>query len=60
VDPALEWSRGLKVQVGGAGTVAHAGIVLPRLVADRVGSTAACRRRWRGRGSSRAAIVAGP
>jgi hypothetical protein len=39
VDPALEWSRGLKVQVGGAGTVAHAGIVLPRLVADRVGLT---------------------
>ena len=37
VDPALEWSQGLKVQVGGAGTVAHAGIVLPRLVADRVG-----------------------
>jgi hypothetical protein len=39
VDPALEWSQGLKVQVGGAGTVAHAGIVLPRLVADRVGLT---------------------
>jgi hypothetical protein len=37
VDPSLEWSQGLKVQVGGAGTVAHAGIVLPRLVADRVG-----------------------
>jgi hypothetical protein len=39
VDPALGWSRGLKVQVGGAGTVAHAGIVLPRLPADRVGLT---------------------
>ena len=39
VDPALEWSHGLKVEVGGAGTVAHAGIVLPRLVADRVGLT---------------------
>jgi hypothetical protein len=37
VDPALGWSQGLRVQVGGAGTVAHAGIVLPRLVADRVG-----------------------
>lgn len=39
VDPALEWSQGLKIQVGGAGTVAHAGIVLPRLLADRVGLT---------------------
>ena len=37
VDPALEWSQGLKVRVGGAGTVVHAGIVLPRLLADRVG-----------------------
>jgi hypothetical protein len=40
MDPALAWSRGLKVQVGGAGTVAHAGIVLPRLLADRIGLTA--------------------
>ena len=39
VDPALGWSQGLKVRVGGAGTVAHAGIVLPRLLADRVGLT---------------------
>jgi hypothetical protein len=39
VEPALGWSHGLKVQVGGAGTVAHAGIVLPRLLADRVGLT---------------------
>jgi hypothetical protein len=38
-DPALAWSQGLKVQVGGAGTVAHVGIVLPRLLADRVGLT---------------------
>jgi hypothetical protein len=30
---------GAESQVGGAGTVAHAGIVLPRLVADRVGLT---------------------
>jgi hypothetical protein len=28
VDPALAWSNGLKVEVGGAGTVAHAGVVL--------------------------------
>jgi hypothetical protein len=34
------WSQGLSVKVGGAGTVAHAGIVLPRLLADRVGLTA--------------------
>jgi len=40
VDPALGWSQGLKMQVGGAGTVAHAGIVLPRLLGDRVGLTA--------------------
>jgi hypothetical protein len=39
VDPALAWSQGLKVEVGGAGTVAHAGIVLPRLLADRIGLT---------------------
>ena len=31
VDPALAWSSGLSVQVGGAGTLAHAGVVLPRL-----------------------------
>ncbi|PZS08525.1 MAG: hypothetical protein DLM64_12295 [Solirubrobacterales bacterium] len=40
LDRALAWSHGLKVEVGGAGTVAHAGIVLPRLLADRVGLTA--------------------
>ena len=39
VDPALAWSNGLKVEVGGAGTVAHAGVVLPRLLADRLGLT---------------------
>jgi Transposase DDE domain group 1 len=39
VDPALGWSQGLKVAVGGPGTVAHAGIVVPRLLADRVGLT---------------------
>ena len=34
------WSRGLSVRVGGTGTIAHAGIVLPRLLADRTGLTA--------------------
>ena len=37
MDPALGWSEKLSVQVGGAGTVAGAGVVLPRLLADRVG-----------------------
>ena len=37
---AAGWSQGLSVRVGGPGTVAHAGIVLPRLLADRVGLTA--------------------
>jgi hypothetical protein len=37
VDPALGWSDRLSVQVGGAGTVAAAGVVLPRLLADRLG-----------------------
>lgn len=40
VDGALSWSRGLSVRVGGAGTVAHAGVVLPRLLGDRLGLTA--------------------
>ena len=38
-DPALAWSNKLGVEVGGAGTVAHAGVVLPRLLADRLGLT---------------------
>jgi hypothetical protein len=38
-DPALAWSANLSVKVGGAGTVAHAGVVLPRLLGDRVGLT---------------------
>ena len=37
VDPALVWSERLSVEVGGAGTVAQAGVVLPRLLADRLG-----------------------
>lgn len=39
VDPALGWSHTLRVEVGGAGTVAQAGVVLPRLLADRLGLT---------------------
>ena len=31
------WSDRLRVEVGGPGTVAHAGVVLPRLLADRLG-----------------------
>jgi hypothetical protein len=38
-DPALGWSRGLRVEVGGAGTLGQAGVVLPRLLADRLGLT---------------------
>jgi DDE family transposase len=37
VEPALAWSEKLSVEVGGAGTVAQAGVVLPRLLADRLG-----------------------
>ena len=37
VDPALAWSEKLSVEVGGAGTVTQAGVVLPRLLADRLG-----------------------
>ncbi len=37
MDPALAWSEKLSVEVGGAGTVAAAGVVLPRLLADRLG-----------------------
>ena len=33
------WSSGLRVRAGGTGTVAHAGVVLPRLLADRLGVT---------------------
>ena len=38
-DPALAWSHRLEVEVGGTGTVAQAGVVLPRLLADRLGLT---------------------
>lgn len=36
---AAGWSTGLRVEVGGTGTVAHAGVVLPRLLGDRTGLT---------------------
>ena len=39
-DAGLAWSQGLKVEVGGAGTLAAVGVVLPRLLADRLGLTA--------------------
>jgi hypothetical protein len=38
-DPALAWSQGLRLEVGGTGTLAQAGVVLPRLLADRLGLT---------------------
>jgi hypothetical protein len=38
-DPALGWSQRLRVEVGGGGTLAQAGVVLPRLLADRLGLT---------------------
>lgn len=38
-DAALGWSQRLKVEVGGVGTLAQAGVVLPRLLADRLGLT---------------------
>jgi hypothetical protein len=38
-DAALGWSQRLRVEVGGAGTLAQAGVVLPRLLADRLGLT---------------------
>ena len=38
-DAALGWSQRLEVEVGGAGTVAQVGVVLPRLLADRLGLT---------------------
>lgn len=41
-DPGSGWSTGLKVATG-RGVVAHAGVVLPRLLADRIGLTAGLR-----------------
>lgn len=42
-DAGLGWSNRLKVGTGGQGVVAHAGVVLPRLLADRVGLTVGLR-----------------
>ena len=42
-DPVSGWSKGLKVATGGQGVIAHAGVVLPRLLADRIGLTAGLR-----------------
>ena len=39
MDLTLAWSSNLSVKVGGAGTVAHAGVVLPRLLGDQLGLT---------------------
>ena len=55
VDPALAWSNNLSVTVGGAGTLAHAGVVLPRLLADRLGLTAGLSEVM-----ARASVPAGP
>ena len=38
-----DWSTGLVVKADGTGTVAHAGVVLPRLLADPVGLTSVFR-----------------
>jgi hypothetical protein len=46
------WLRGLEVTAGGTGIVSHAGVALPRALADKAGLTAglskalASRRRW--------------
>jgi hypothetical protein len=48
------WSKGMRVEVGGVGTVAHAGVVLPRQLADRLGLTDAF-----GRVVARAGFVPG-
>ncbi len=42
-DVALGWSNRLKITTGGQGVIAHAGVVLPRLLADRVGLTGGLR-----------------
>ena len=42
-DPADGWSHRLRVEVAGRGVIGQAGIVLPRLLADRIGLTAGLR-----------------
>jgi len=51
-DPAAGWSKGLKVATCGRVVIAHAGVVLPRLLADRIGLTAGLRRLVARRGFS--------
>ena len=70
-DPAADWSAGLQVTGGGKRLITHAGVSLPRLLADRIGLTAGLRdlvnrpgfwaRRDRGRllTDTAAALVAG-
>jgi hypothetical protein len=55
-DPALGWSQGLAVEVGGPGTVAAAGVVLPRLLADRLALTTGLAEVVARAGSSRCGI----
>jgi len=59
VDPALAWSQKLSAEVGGAGTVAQAGVVLPRLLADRLGLSAGPAEAMARSGSSRCVIRVG-
>ena len=40
---AADWSDGLRLEVAGRGVIGHAGLVLPRMLADRVGLTAGLR-----------------
>lgn len=39
VTDAVDWSDGLRLEVAGRGVLGHAGVVLPRMLADRVGLT---------------------
>ena len=40
---AADWSDRLRLEVAGRGVIGHAGVVLPRLLADRIGLTAGLR-----------------
>ena len=39
VTDAADWSDGLRLEVAGRGVLGHAGVVLPRMLADRIGLT---------------------
>lgn len=43
LDSTDDWSHGLRVEVAGRGVIGQAGMVLPRLLADRIGLTAGLR-----------------